>query len=96
MKRSLLRHLQSFRHRLQQRVSNDQQGVTLVLALMLGMVLLAGVSSLLARHLMSRRLSAKESYQQMAEGAANNGLNRVPFVNCHGCLRTFCEILTVN
>ena len=77
MKCSLRLKLQSLKHRLQQGGANDQQGVTLVLALMLGMVLLAGVSSLLARHLMSRRLSAKESYQQMAEGAANNGLNRI-------------------
>jgi len=40
-------------------------------------VMMAGVSGLLARQLMSRRLSAKESYQQMAEAAANNGLNRI-------------------
>ena len=55
----------------------DQDGMALVLALMLGMVMMAGVSGLLARQLMSRRLSAKESYQQMAEAAANNGLNRI-------------------
>ena len=51
--------------------------MALVLALLLGMVMMAGVSGLLARQLMSRRLSAKESYQQMAEAAANNGLNRI-------------------
>ncbi len=55
----------------------DQDGMALVLALLMGMVLMAGVSGLLARQLMSRRLSAKESYQQMAESAANNGLNRI-------------------
>ena len=55
----------------------EQEGLALVLALLLGMVMMAGVSGLLARQLMSRRLSAKESYQQMAEGAANNGLNRI-------------------
>ena len=55
----------------------DQEGMALVLALLLGMVMMAGVSGLLARQLMSRRLSAKESYQQMAEAAANNGLNRI-------------------
>ena len=55
----------------------DQGGMALVLALLLGMVMMAGVSGLLARQLMSRRLSAKESYQQMAEAAANNGLNRI-------------------
>ena len=51
--------------------------MALILALLLGMVMMVGVSGLLARQLMSRRLSAKESYQQMAESAANNGLNRI-------------------
>ena len=55
----------------------DEQGITLVMALILGMVLMTGVSGLLTKQLMSRRLSAKESYQQMAEAAANNGLNRI-------------------
>ena len=45
------------------RVAADQEGMALVLALLLGMVMMAGVSGLLARQLMSRRLSAKESYQ---------------------------------
>ena len=58
-------------------ISAQEHGLTLVMALMLGMVLMTGVSGLLARQLMSRRLSAKESYQQMAEAAANNGLNRI-------------------
>ena len=57
--------------------SQDQDGMALVLALFLGLVLLTGISGLLARQLMSRRLSAKESYQQMAEAAANNGLNQI-------------------
>ena len=55
----------------------QQEGMALLLALLMGMVLMTGVSGLLARQLMSRRLSAKESYQQMAEAAANNGLNRI-------------------
>ena len=59
------------------RCSDDQKGLTLIMSLMVGMVLLAGVSGLLAKQLMSRRLSSKESYQQMAEAAANNGLNRI-------------------
>jgi hypothetical protein len=58
-------------------VTQHQEGMALVLALLMGMVLMTGVSGLLARQLMSRRLSAKESYQQMAEAAANNGLNRI-------------------
>ena len=60
-----------------QRSRSDEDGMALVLALLLGMVMMAGVSGLLARQLMSRKLSAKESYQQMAEAAANNGLNRI-------------------
>ena len=58
-------------------VNKQEQGITLVMALMLGVALFTGVSGLLARQLISRRLSAKESYQQMAETAANNGLNRI-------------------
>ena len=54
-----------------------EQGLTLLMVLMLGTVLTAGVSGLMARQLMSRQLSAKESYQQLAEAAANNGLNRI-------------------
>ena len=65
------------RRSLLQLAKQDQDGMALVLALLLGMVMMAGVSGLLARQLMSRRLSAKESYQQMAEAAANNGLNRI-------------------
>ena len=57
--------------------TRDQDGMALVLTLLLGIVMLTGISGLLARQLMSRRLSAKESYQQMAETAANNGLNQI-------------------
>ena len=69
--------LRSSRRRPLKTISAQENGLTLVMALMLGMVLMTGVSGLLARQLMSRRLSAKESYQQMAEAAANNGLNRI-------------------
>ena len=48
--------------------TRDQDGMALVLALLLGIVMLTGISGLLARQLMSRRLSA-ESGQQMAEGS---------------------------
>ena len=44
---------------------------------MMGMVLMAGVSGLLLRQLMARKLGAAESYQQMAETAALNGFNRI-------------------
>ena len=55
----------------------DESGMTLVLALMLGMVMLTGISGLLIRQLMIQQISSKESYRQMAEAAANNGLNRI-------------------
>ena len=53
------------------------EGMALMLTLILGMVMLTGISGLLVRQLMTQRLSSKESYRQMAEAAANNGLNRV-------------------
>ena len=49
----------------------------MLIALMMGMVLMAGVTGLLLRQLMGRKLSAAESYQQMAETAALNGFNRI-------------------
>ena len=55
----------------------EEQGLSLLLALMMGMVLMAGVSGLLLRQLMGRKLGAAESYQQMAETAALNGFNRI-------------------
>ena len=55
----------------------DQEGMALILALLMGLTMMTGVSALIARQLMSRQLSARESYQQMAEGAANNGFNRI-------------------
>ena len=44
----------------------------MLIALMMGMVLMAGVTGLLLRQLMSRKLGAAESYQQMAETAHND------------------------
>ena len=49
----------------------------MLIALMMGMVLMAGVTGLLLRQLMARKLGASESYQQMAETAALNGFNRI-------------------
>ena len=49
----------------------------MLIALMMGMVLMAGVTGLLLRQLMGRKLGAAESYQQMAETAALNGFNRI-------------------
>ena len=55
----------------------QEQGLSMLIALMMGMVLMAGVTGLLLRQLMSRKLGAAESYQQMAETAALNGFNRI-------------------
>ena len=49
----------------------------MLIALMMGMVLMAGVTGLMLRQLMGRKLGAAESYQQMAETAALNGFNRI-------------------
>ncbi|WP_413430409.1 hypothetical protein [Synechococcus sp. Cu2B8-bc1011] len=59
------------------KIPAKEQGLSLLLALMMGMVLIAGVSGLLLRQLMGRKLGAAESYQQMAETAALNGFNRI-------------------
>ena len=49
----------------------------MVFALLMGATLIIGASGLLIRQLMARKLGSSESYQQMAEAAANNGLNRI-------------------
>ena len=59
------------------RVACEEQGMSMVIALMMGMILTVGVSGLMMRQLMTRKLGAAESYQQMAETAALNGFNRI-------------------
>ena len=59
------------------KISKQEQGLSMLIALMMGMVLMAGVTGLLLRQLMGRKLGAAESYQQMAETAALNGFNRI-------------------
>ncbi len=55
----------------------EEQGIAMVIALLMGIVLFAGGTGLMMRQLMARKLGASESYQQMAESAALNGLNRI-------------------
>ena len=55
----------------------EEQGMAMVIALLMGIVLFAGGTGLMMRQLMARKLGASESYQQMAESAALNGLNRI-------------------
>lgn len=55
----------------------DEQGVALILAVLMSIILLGISTGLLAKQLMTRRNGASESYKQMAETAASNGLNRI-------------------
>lgn len=57
--------------------AKQEQGIAMVTTLLMGTVLLAGGTGLLTRILMSRKIGASESYQQMAETAALNGFNRI-------------------
>ena len=54
-----------------------EEGVALLVAMLMGTVLLAGSSGLMIRQIMARKLGSAESYQQMAESAALSGLNRI-------------------
>jgi hypothetical protein len=54
-----------------------EQGMAMVMALLMGVVLLAGATGLMIRQMMARKLGAAESYNQLAESAALNGLNRI-------------------
>lgn len=57
--------------------SREERGIALLLALLIGMLLIAAATGLLIRQLMARKLGASESYQQLAETAAVNGFNRI-------------------
>ena len=54
-----------------------EQGIALVLALLMGFLLIAGSSALLVRKLVERKIGAFTSYQQMAENAAISGFNHI-------------------
>ena len=54
-----------------------EQGIALVMALLMGMVLMGGATALMVRMMGARKLSSSESYQQLAEAAAVNGFNRI-------------------
>ena len=60
-----------------QQPSKDEQGIAMLLALFMGLILLAGLSGLMARQMASRKFSSAKSYQEMAENAAINGFNRI-------------------
>ena len=58
-------------------LAKQEQGIAMVVTLLMGTLMLAGGTGLLTRMLMSRKIGASESYQQMAETAALNGFNRI-------------------
>ena len=60
--------------------AKSEEGMTMVIALLMGTVLLAGTTGLMVRQIMARKLGASESYQQMAETAALNGFNAWPYL----------------
>ena len=55
----------------------EEEGIALTISLLMGALLITGATGLLIRQLTARKLSATESYQQMAETAASNGFNRI-------------------
>ena len=57
--------------------SQHEEGMAIGISLMVGLLLLVGSTGLMAKHLMSRRGSSVESYKQISELAAANGLNRI-------------------
>ncbi len=73
-KQSLLRNLLVARYF---KPNKEEQGISLLLALMMGLVLITGATGLLIRQQMTRKIGSSESYQQMAETAASNGFNRI-------------------
>ena len=56
--------------------NKDEEGIAMVLALFMGLILLAGLTGLMSRQLASRKFGAAKSFQEMAENAAINGFNR--------------------
>ena len=59
--------------------SNTEEGMAMLITMMVGLLLLAGSGGLMARMMMGRKIGSSESYQQMAETAALNGFNRILF-----------------
>ena len=59
------------------RQRSSEDGIALPITILMGVLLLAGSSGLMARMMMGRKIGSAESYQQMAETAALNGFNRI-------------------
>ena len=56
---------------------SKDEGMAMVITLLMGLILLGGSTGLVARQMMARKVGGSESYQQMAENAALNGFNRI-------------------
>lgn len=70
-----LRHTAAIRR--PHRPGKRDDGMALLLAVLMGVVLIAAGSALLAIQLLSRRSAASASNRDLAEAAAMNGLNRI-------------------
>jgi len=57
--------------------AKKDEGMAMLITMMIGLLLLAGSGGLMARMMMGRKVGSSESYQQMAETAALNGFNRI-------------------
>ena len=57
--------------------AGEESGIALVMTLLLGTTLFLGMSALVTRNIMTKSIVASESYKQIAENAANNGLNQI-------------------
>ena len=69
---------QYLHHKIRTKQSHKgEEGIALTITLLMGILLITGATGLLIRQLTARKLSASESYQQMAETAATNGFNRI-------------------
>lgn len=58
-------------------LKKGEGGIALVMTMLLGTTLMVGISALMVRQLAARKHVASESYRQIAELAANNGLNQI-------------------
>ena len=71
-----MKNIQAHKQIMRGRQKNED-GIALVLVLLMGFLLIAGSSALLVRKLVERKVGAFASYQQMAENAAISGFNHI-------------------
>ena len=66
-----------YRQKQRSSTATEEQGIVMLLALMMGVVLIAGATGLMIRQMMARKIGVYSSYQTMADNAAINGFNRI-------------------